>query len=256
MAFDPASNPFPPSPPPPTDGCTRAVDQTGMKVAHELKNPLTAVKALVQLGLRNPTEGPSHERLAVVEKEITRMQEIVKAYLSSGRPLEEMAAGAIHLKSLVADTLLVLSARADAARVHLSSQGDALVEGDPRRLEEALLNLVGNGIEATPPGGHVFVEVCPGDDHVDIVVRDTGCGVPPEALPRLGTPFFTTRAEGTGLGVSLARSVIGLHRGSLHYESEPGKGTTATVRLPRLASPARDGPRATASDSGTREDGP
>jgi two-component system, NtrC family, sensor histidine kinase HydH len=232
----------------PPEGCSGAVDPMGVRVAHELKNPLTAVKALVQLGLRNPTEGPSHERLAVVEREITRMQDILQGYLSSGRPLEEMTPEPMHLESLVADTLLVLSARADAARVHLSSRGDALVEGDRHRLEEALLNLVANGIEATPPGGEVFVEVRPGTDRVDIVVRDTGCGIPPHALPRLGTPFFTTRAEGTGLGVSLARSVIALHRGSLRYESEPGKGTTATVTLPRLASSAGDGARAEGGD--------
>jgi two-component system, NtrC family, sensor histidine kinase HydH len=126
----------------------------------------------------------------------------------------------------------VLSARADAARVRLSSRGDALVEGDRRRLEEALLNLVANAIEATPPGGEVAVEVRSCADQVEILVRDTGRGIPPEALPRLGTPFFTTREEGTGLGVALARSVIGLHGGSLRYESEPGKGTTVTARLP------------------------
>jgi len=211
------------------------LEQMGVKVAHELKNPLSAVKALVQLGLRNPVEGPSHERLALLEREVTRMQEILQRYLSSGRPLEEMAPACVHLGRLVSDTLLVLSARASAARVRLSSRGDAFVEGDPRRLEEALLNLVANGIEATPPGGEVVVEVRPGADRIEILVRDTGRGIPPEALQRLGTPFFTTREEGTGLGVALARSVMALHGGSLCYESEPGKGTTVTARLPSRA---------------------
>jgi two-component system, NtrC family, sensor histidine kinase HydH len=210
----------------------RELEQMGLKVAHELKNPLTALKALVQLGLRNPAEGPSHDRLALLEREVTRMQEILRSYLSSGRPLEELAPARVHLGPLVSDTLRVLSARAQAARVRLSSRGDALVEGDPRRLEEALLNLVANAIEATPPGGEVVVEVRPGADRIEIVVRDTGCGIAPETLRRLGTPFFTTREEGTGLGVALARSVIARHGGSLRYESEPGKGTTVTAKLP------------------------
>jgi two-component system, NtrC family, sensor histidine kinase HydH len=208
------------------------LEQMGAKVAHELKNPLSAAKALVQLGLRNPAEGPSHQRLALLEREVARMQEILQSYLSSCRPPEVMATARVHLGRLVSETLLVLSARADAAGVRLSSRGDALVEGDPRRLEEALLNLVANGIEATPPGGEVVVEVRPDSDRIEILVRDTGCGISPETLSRLGTPFFTTREEGTGLGVALARSTIALHGGSLSYESEPGKGTTVRARLP------------------------
>ena len=216
-------------------------EQMGVKVAHELKNPLSALKALVQLGLRNPAEEASHPRLALLEREIARMQEILLAYLSSGRPLDEIAPGRVHLGPLVADVLLVLSARAEAARVGLSARGDAVVDGDPRRLEEALMNLVANGIEATPPGGEVAVEVRPRGDLIEIRVRDTGRGIPPETLPRLGTPFFTTREEGTGLGVALARSVVALHGGSLRYESEPGEGTTVTARLPRSTRRSSDG---------------
>ena len=210
-------------------------DRMGVKAAHELKNSLTGVKALVQLGLRNPAETASHERLTVVEREVKRMQEILRSYFSSARPLEEVRLARVDLGRLVADVLLVLAGRADEAGVRLLSQGDATVEADRRRLEEALLNLVANGIEATPPGGEVVVEVRRSTDEIEIVVRDTGRGMPPEALRRLGTPFFTTRAEGTGLGVVLARSVIALHGGTLRYESQPGKGTTVRAKLPSRA---------------------
>jgi signal transduction histidine kinase len=135
----------------------------------------------------------------------------------------------------------VLSARADDARVRLFAQGDATVEADPRRLKEALLNLVANAIEATPPGGEVVVEVRPDGDATEIVVRDTGRGMPAETLTRIGTPFFTTRDDGTGLGVVLARSVIAQHGGSLRYESEPGKGTRVKVTLPRVNTEVRHG---------------
>jgi len=213
--------------------CTSGdLDQMGVKAAHELKNSLTGVKALVQLGLRNPAETASHERLIVVEREVKRMQEILSSYLSSARPLAEVRPARVDLGPLVSAVLRVLSGRADEAGVRLFSQGDATVQADRRRLEEALLNLVANGIEATPPGGEVVVEVRPFSDEIELVVRDTGRGMPPEALRRLGTPFFTTRAEGTGLGVVLARSVIALHGGTLRYESEPGKGTTVRATLP------------------------
>lgn len=214
------------------DGDPWDLEQMGVQVLHELKNPLSAVKALVQLGLRNPAEGRSHERLALLERELTRMQEILQGFLSSGRPLEGTGPSRVRLGALVSDTLRALSARAEAARVRLSSRGDAFVEGDPRRLEVALRNLVANAIEATPPGGEVVVEVRPSADRVEILVRDTGRGMAPEHLRRLGTPFFTTREEGTGLGVALARSAIARYGGSLRYESEPGKGTTVTAQLP------------------------
>ena len=211
---------------------TPGLDQMSLQMAHELKNPLSAIKALVQLGLRSAAESASHPRLALLETEVARMQEILLSYLCSRRPPGEMVAQPVELGTIVTDTLGMLSARADAARVRLSSRGDGWVEGDPRRLREALLNLVANGIEATPPGGEVAVAVRPAADRIEIAVRDTGPGMAPETLRRVGKPFFTTRQGGSGLGVALARSVMAQHGGSLRYESEPGKGTTVRAILP------------------------
>jgi len=216
----------------------RCLEQVGTKVAHELKNPLSAVKALVQLVVRDTADAGSQERLQVIEKEIARMQEILGDYLSFNRPLQEVRPHRIDLGPLVADALLVLSAHADQRHVRLTSQGEAVVEADPRRVKDAVMNIVANAIEATPAGGEVDVEVRPAGDEAEIVVRDSGRGMPPETLMRLGTPFFTTREEGTGLGIVLARSVVAQHGGSLRYESVPGKGTTATVKLP-VHPPAR-----------------
>jgi signal transduction histidine kinase len=222
----------------------RSLEQIGSKVAHELKNPLTGVKALVQLGLRSPGEAPSHARLDLIEREVTRMQDILQNYLSFTRPLEAAQPRPVDLGPLVSDTLLVLSARADDAGVRLYAAGEAALEADPRRLKEALLNLVTNAIEATPPGGEVVVEVRQTEDGAEIVVRDTGRGMPAETLTRIGTPFFTTRDDGTGLGVVLARSVIAQHGGSLRYESGPDQGTRVSVTLPRVARGNGDGARA------------
>jgi two-component system sensor histidine kinase HydH len=213
----------------------RSLEQIGSKLGHELKNPLTGIKALVQLGLRSPAEASSHERLEIVDHEVTRMQEILQNYLSFTRPLQAVTPKRVDLGRLVADTLAALSARADEAGVRLFAQGEASVEADPRRLRDALLNLVVNAIEATPPGGEVVAEVRAGREETAILIRDTGRGMPAETLGRIGTPFFTTRDDGTGLGVVLARSVIAQHGGSLRYLSEPGQGTTVTVTLPSVA---------------------
>lgn len=203
----------------------------GAEVAHELKNPIAAVKALVQLGLRSPAETRSHPRLRLIEREVGRMQAILQGYLSTaGHP--GVQPERVELGPLVSGVLLALSATACEAEVRLSSQGDATVEADRRRLEGALLNLVSNAIEATPPGGAVVVEVRPAGDGVELAIRDTGRGMPTETLDRIGTPFFTTRDEGTGLGVVLARAVFADHGGWLRYESVQGRGTTVRARLP------------------------
>lgn len=213
---------------------TRAQDleRMGARLAHELKNPLAGAKALLQLGLRNPAEVASHERFQLLLGEVARMQEILRRYLSLARPSDELTPTRVDLGALVSDTLQALSVRARGARVRLSSRGDATVEADPRRLAEAVGNLVSNAIEATPPGGEVAVEVRERGGEAEIVVRDTGRGMAPETLRRLGTPFFTTRREGTGLGVAFVRAAIAEHGGTLRYESEPGKGTTVRAILP------------------------
>jgi signal transduction histidine kinase len=203
------------------------------QLAHELRNPLAAMKALVQLGLRDPAEAAAHGRLSVLEKELARMQEMLARHASLPRPLDEARLANAPLRPVVDETLALLSAQATLARVRLTARGDATAEVDPRRLREALVNLIANAIQATPPGGEVVVEVRSHADEAEIEIRDTGRGMRPETLRRLGTPFFTTRQHGTGLGVVLARSVIALHGGTLRYESAPGRGTTVKAILPR-----------------------
>jgi anti-sigma regulatory factor (Ser/Thr protein kinase) len=174
--------------------------------------------------------------LEVIGREAARMQGILAEYLSFSRPLQTFRPERVALGALVADVLEVLSGRAAKAGVREDGRGDASVTADPRRLREALLNLVSNAIDATPAGGRVEVDVGGDDGHARIVIRDTGRGMPPDVLARVGTPFFTTRETGTGLGVVLARSVFHRHGGGLRYESAPGRGTTVTATLP--ASPA------------------
>lgn len=219
----------------------KSLEAIGSRVAHELKNPLASIKALVRLVKKDAGHAQAAERLDVVESEVTRMERILRDYLSFSRPLEDLKPQPVELGVLADDVLAALEGRASAAGVELArSPTTTTVVGDPRRLKEALLNLVGNAVEATPAGGSVDVSVREHDGGARIVVRDTGRGMSAADLARLGTPFFTTREGGTGLGVVLARSVVTQHGGTLDYASEPGKGTTAIVQLPYrpLAAPA------------------
>jgi signal transduction histidine kinase len=211
----------------------RRLQSVGAKVAHELKNPLASIKGLCQLVARAPESERTQERLAVVASEISRMETILNEYLSFSRPLEDLRPEPMDLNALGRDVLNVLAGRADQAGVTLAMEGGPTpVEGDPRRLKEALINLVQNAIEATPQGGSVQLRVKTAGGNVSLEVKDTGRGITPEDLERLGTSFFTTRPNGTGLGVVLAQGVITQHGGSLAYLSTPGRGTTATITLP------------------------
>jgi signal transduction histidine kinase len=211
----------------------------GAKVAHELKNPLASIKGLCQLVARTPSSERTQERLAVVASEIARMETILSEYLSFSRPLEDLHPEPVDLTALSQDVVDVLSGRAEQAGVAVAVDAagpgggaEVSVRGDPRRLKEALINLVANAIEATSTGGDVKLRLRRDPTGVTIEVADTGRGIAAEDLARLGTSFFTTRPNGTGLGVVLAQGVINQHGGTLAYASQPGRGTTATIRLP------------------------
>ncbi len=221
----------------------RRLQSVGAKVAHELKNPLASIKGLCQLVSRAPDSERTQERLAVVASEISRMETILNEYLTFSRPLEDLKPESVDLTALARDVLDVLAGRADQAGVVLALDGSPTpVQGDPRRLKEALLNLVANGIEATPSGGSVQLRVRTTAAGVTLEVKDSGRGISPEDLERLGTSFFTTRPNGTGLGVVLAQGVITQHGGSLSYTSAVGQGTTATIALPRKCAVAAPEP--------------
>lgn len=226
----------------------RRLQGVGAKVAHELKNPLASIKGLCQLVARTPESERTQERLAVVASEISRMETILNEYLTFSRPLDDIEPETVDLRSLAHDVIEILDGRAVQSGVKLALDGDAPpVHGDPRRLKEALINLGSNALEATPSGGSVTFRIRSTAQNVMLEVIDTGRGIKPEDLERLGTSFFTTRPNGTGLGVVLAQNVITQHGGSLAYVSTPGKGTTATISLPAkaAAAPAREpAPRA------------
>jgi signal transduction histidine kinase len=216
----------------------RRLQGVGAKVAHELKNPLASIKGLCQLVARAPESERTQDRLAVVASEIERMQTILDEYLSFSRPLEDLRPEKLDLAAIARDVIDVLAGRADAAGVALALDGGATpVHGDPRRLKEALINLVANAIEATPHSGVVMLRLRSGNGEVTLEVKDSGRGIAPEDLERLGTSFFTTRPNGTGLGVVLAQGVITQHGGTLTYASSVGHGTTATIKLPGKVSP-------------------
>jgi signal transduction histidine kinase len=213
----------------------RGLEAVGTKLAHELKNPLAAIKSLLQLesaaGLRDDR---SRRRFEVMASEVSRMEAILRDYLTFSRPIDDLAPAEIELTTVVDEVVATLEGRADAAGVRLEKRGrGGAIVADARRLREALLNLTANALEATPRGGSVDVSYEVGTESTKLTIRDTGIGMTPAVKARVGTPFFTTREAGTGLGVVIARSAIVQHGGSLEFVCPPEGGTTATILLPR-----------------------
>jgi signal transduction histidine kinase len=213
-------------------GHRRGLESMATKLAHELKNPLAAMKSLVQVELAHAKDDKSRRRLDVALGETERIDTIIREYLNLARPMLDAQVSGIDLAELMSDVRTLLAGRAHAAGVELTVGGrGGLMHADPRLLKEAIVNLTSNAIEATPRGGAVNVTY-DHDREVRIVIRDTGMGMSKEVSNRVGMPFFTTREGGTGLGVAIARAAIAQHRGKLEYASEPGMGTTATIALP------------------------
>ncbi len=219
---------------------TRRMKTIGSRVAHELKNPLSAIKGLIQLVARTPEHDRTQERLAVVQSEITRMQSILDEYLSFARPLEDLRPEPVDLAALAGEVAGVLGGRLEHGGIRVELDlGVARVQADPRRLRDAITNLVTNAIEATPRGGLIRLRthLLPRGAGARLEVEDSGRGIAATDLERLGTSYFTTRVGGTGLGVVLVQGVVAQHGGELTYESAVGRGTLARIDLPPAPPP-------------------
>ncbi len=223
---------------------TRALEGVAARLAHEVKNPLAAIKGLSTHMARSVTDPKVAERLSIVAAEADRLQSIVDSYLSFSRGLEELHVAPTRPYDIARELTLLLETRAADAGVELEVMGSADVEinADARKIRQALLNVVLNAMQASPSGQKVTIDVghaCPVDGFLQIRVIDRGAGMTKEVLDRIQKPYFTTREGGTGLGVAVARGLIEQHGGHLSYKSAPAKGTTVVIDLPRCALSAK-----------------
>jgi signal transduction histidine kinase len=206
-------------------------------VAHQVGTPLNVMSGYVQMLRAGQPEGsPTAERLRTVQEQIARVTAIVQSLLDRTRrpPLE--------LRPLQAGELL--AGLAELVRPTLVGHGIELalqvepglppVAADRAQVEQALLNLVSNAIDAMPQGGRLVLAACRDGASVALHVGDTGAGIAAEDLPRVFEPLYTTkpRGSGTGLGLPLVREIVAAHGGTVRLESRPGEGTDVLVRLP------------------------
>jgi signal transduction histidine kinase len=205
------------------------------RLAHEVKNPLAAIKGLSTHMARGAGDPKTAERLGIVAQEADRLQAIVDGFLGFTRGLDDLRLARVVPYDVARELVVLLEMRAEEAGVGIEVVGDerAEVVADARKLRQALLNVVLNAMQASPQGSRVTIGIARGGpDTLRIRVVDRGAGMKPAVLDRIRKPHFTTRAGGSGLGVAIARAVVEQHGGSMTIESTDTLGTTVTIELP------------------------
>lgn len=224
-------------------------------LAHEIKNPLTGIRGAAQLLSRRVKEEGLKEYTSVIMSEADRLNSIINDLLDFARPAE-LKRRPINIH-MVLDSVLLLLRESSPETALLKEYDPSLppVSGDERQLTQVFLNIVKNAKEALASKRgkgvvnistrmitdfYLVDEKSPGGKMASIEVKDNGCGIKEEDLEKIFTPFFTTKAKGSGLGMPISLKIIKEHGGLLKIDSIPGRGTTVTVLLP-LAEETTDG---------------
>jgi two-component system, NtrC family, sensor histidine kinase HydH len=238
-----------------------AVGQLAASVAHEVRNPLTSVKILVEAALREHNPKPLVPKdLTVIHKELARVENTVHGFLRFARwPRPDR--GPCDLRTVISQAVELVGARARQQKVQMAvcsrdttengADEPVILHADQGQLSTVLVNLLLNALDAMPRGGRLEIDLepfCTGG--VRLTVRDTGGGIPAEIAERLFMPFASTKATGTGLGLSISRRIVEEHGGRLTARNSPEGGACFTIVLPDAASDAASNAVAAAANNG------
>ncbi|MFW6162678.1 MAG: sensor histidine kinase [Planctomycetota bacterium] len=209
-------------------------------LAHEIKNPLSTIALNLQLlqedweDAQTPRERRTLKRLQTLDRETSRLTRLLEDFLRYART-QAIEPTDCDLNAVIDEVLdfFAPQARRQGIEVRTTLDPDLpRLQADPERIKQALLNLALNARDAMPDGGELLVATARRGDRVEIDVTDTGVGVPDHHLAKLFNVYFSTKKEGSGLGLPATRRIVELHGGSIDVESEVHKGTHFTIRLP------------------------
>ena len=216
--------------------------QLSAGVAHEIRNPLAAVNLNLQvLQRKTDKDSPDFEYLRTALQGVERISRIVEVTLNFSRPAYPDIKG-ININQLVPTTLELVSSVLRRKELTIDLKLDEnlpLVPADAKQLQQVLINLVTNAADSIKTKGTITIETYlekagknAENEYIVISISDTGIGIPPEDLPKIFNPFFTRKADGTGLGLPITQRILHQHNGIIDVESTQGKGTTFYVKLP------------------------
>ncbi len=212
-----------------------AIGELAAGMAHEIRNPLASLSGSIKmLSEELQLEGMGRELMAVVTGEITRLDALITDFLGFASPRAPLVCRT-DLGAIARETAAMLRQSLQGAwRVEVVEQGarPAVAEVDPQLVRQVFWNLSRNGLEAMPAGGLLEIVVATVADTVTLSFADNGVGIPAAVLPKIFTPFFSTKERGTGLGLAIVFKIAEAHHGRVDVESAPGRGTTVRVSFP------------------------
>jgi len=208
-------------------------------LSHEIRNPLSAIKMNLQLLSRSlELDGYDQRRLEITVQQVSRLENILRQLLDTARPMT-IDTAIVNLPWLARCCVDLLEPKATEKRVAIverHAKNVPEIQGDGGKLEQAVINLLLNALEAVPEGGRIVVwskaSRSDGSRSVELGVSDNGPGIDPSHLHRIFTPFYTNKPRGTGLGLSNVRRIVEAHSGAIEVRSRKPKGTTFVMRLP------------------------
>ncbi|MGD6817567.1 PAS domain S-box protein [Metabacillus sp. 113a] len=206
--------------------------QLAAGIAHEIRNPLTAIKGFLQLMKTKDTS--NDEYFKIVFGELDRIELILSELLVLAKPQTSMFTKT-NLNLLIHEVTTLLETQANLNGVYIKTSltnENSNLYGDPNQLKQVFINLIKNAIDAMPNGGSVKINTSGSSDEIVVTVQDEGEGISESILKRMGDPFFTTKEKGTGLGLMITYKIIENHFGKVTIASEKGKGTTFTICFP------------------------
>lgn len=216
------------------------VGQMAAGIAHEIRNPLTAIKGFIRLLQSSPVEKTA-QYSEIITSEINRIEQILNELLVLAKP-PTVQYRPKDVTVLLSHVSALIEPQAHMHNIEIVtdfSETLAPVDCDENQLKQVFINFMKNAVEAMPAGGELRVTAKPLDEsRIAVVVTDQGSGMPPELLARIGQPFVTTKEHGTGLGMVVSLRIIEQHGGELAIDSEVGRGTTVEIRLPACTGPA------------------
>jgi signal transduction histidine kinase len=216
-----------------------AISRVSSGVAHEVKNPLNAMLLHVEVARSKLQRGDTDvaPQMEIISREILRLDRVVKTFLDFTRPVELKLVN-LPLQSLVGEIVDLARPQADASKIRVVVEQQAEhveVRVDRDLMKQAVLNVVVNAMQAMPDGGELRFESSANDETAEIRISDTGVGIPPELREKIFRLYFTTREQGSGIGLAMTFRIIQTHDGTIDFTSEPNKGTTFFIRLPIVA---------------------
>lgn len=218
---------------------SKSLEQLSASIAHEIRNPITAAKSLVQQMGEDPASEENIEYAKIAIEELDRVERSISHLLRYARE-ERTQLESLHMQDVVESALETFRDRIDETGVNVERDCDdaTTMKGDPEQLRRVVINLVGNAIDELESSGTTdpTIRVSSGYNlagtELWLRVRDNGPGIPADRVEKIFDPFHTNKADGTGLGLAITRKVVEAHRGSIEVDSEEGKGTEFVLTFP------------------------